>query len=106
MARVLDEIMASSGPEDGLTATQTNINSSPFYTAGPDWLVYRVPVDPARLHYKDEQESNRFFAQAASSGPSGIILRELMTRRDLCAKQVYMHQVSSGRADACEAWIV
>jgi len=94
MATLKDEIMSRTGPEDNLTSIKTDVNTSAYVTAGPDWAVYRSDrLKADALHYKDEAEADRFLAQAASSGPSGQILRDLMSQRDVCAKQVYMHQV-------------
>lgn len=86
--------MARSGPEDNLTAAKTDVNSSPYLTAGPDWVIYREQrLGHADLFYKDEVEADRFFAQASTTGPAAQILRDVMTSRDVCAKQIYMHQV-------------
>lgn len=95
MATLKDEIMARSGPEDNLVAVKTDVNTSAYHTAGPDWAIIRDRrLAPAELHYKDEAEADRFFAQASTTGPAAQILRDVMTQRDVCAKQIYMHQVS------------
>ena len=86
--------MARTGPEDNLVAVKTTDNSSAYVTAGPDWVILKEQrLKQQDLHYKDEAEADRFFAQAATAGPSAQILRDLMTQRDICAKQMYMHQV-------------
>lgn len=91
-----DEIMAATGPEDNLVAVRTNVNSSEYRTAGNDWVVGTASVIPVeKLDYKDVDEQRRFTAQVLSQGPSGDILRDLISQRNICAKQVYMNKVCS-----------
>ena len=103
MATLKDAIMARSGPEDNLTAIRTNVNTSDFRTAGPDWAV--VMTDKQKLgslDYSDVAEQQRLSAQVLSTGPAGQILRELISRRDICARQSYVNTVrpsSAGRRD-------
>lgn len=94
MATAKDEIMARAGPEDNLVAVKTNVNSSEFRTAGNDWVVGTADVvPPGSLFYKDVDEQRRFTAQVLSQGPAGDILRDLITQRNVCAKQVYTNKV-------------
>jgi len=99
MASRKDELMSRSGPEDNLAAFETDFNSSSLRTAGNDWAIARTQAFPeSQLDYKDVEEQRRLTAQVVSDGPSGIILRDLMTQRYICTKQIYMNEVRRAAA--------
>ena len=86
--------MSRSGPEDNLVAMETGFNSSTLRTAGNDWVIARTSTLRAdQLDYKDVEEQRRFTAQVVSEGAAGTILRDLMTQRYNCSKQMYMNEV-------------
>lgn len=94
MATPKDEIMARSGPEDRLRAFPSKRNTSPEFTAGPDWGVFVDTALPtAALHYKDEGDMKRLHELLATEGPSGRILRDTATSRYICSKQSYSYSV-------------
>ena len=107
MATQKDFIMSRSGPEDALVAVRTNVNSSGLRTAGPDWAVLsneKFQMDS--LDYPDIAEQQRLSAQVLSAGPSGQILRELISRRDICARQAYVNTVRCWiRADSRDSGV-
>ena len=81
MASLKDEIMARSGPEDALVAVELDFSTSAERTAGNDWMVTRSALPLEQLDYRDVAEQRRLTAQVVSSGPSGVILRDLMHQR-------------------------